>query len=80
MNLLLIMRIVLLVDDDRVLDIVHNDVMEDELRSRTGRRTWPRLDSHSILSASQRAVLHRDPSHVCLIWVLPKAPDTVMNE
>lgn len=36
-NLLLIMRIVILVDDDWFLDIVHNNVIEDEFRSCTGR-------------------------------------------
>ena len=71
-----VVRAVLLVDDDRVRDVVHGHVLVHELGD-LGRRlgVLVRLDAQAVGGAHQRATFHLHVLHVLLVLVPPQAPD-----
>ena len=67
---------VLLVDDDGVVDLPHDDVLEDEAGDGGGPgAAAPRLDAHAVGGAGEGAVGHAQPADVLLAGVPAEAAD-----
>lgn len=66
---------IVLVYDDRILDIVHEDVLEKDVPCETGAGSRPRLDPHPVLRGCESCSGNRHVLHSVLIRVLAEAPD-----
>lgn len=65
----------MLVDEDWVVDVLHDDVSVANVRHIRLERGSPALDPQPIVGAIEHTVLDPDVAHVELIGVLPEAPD-----
>lgn len=74
-----VVRTVILVDDNWVLDIFHNSILETYVSHEAIARPGPRLDSQSILSSSK---YNRFNNHILYSWLLKflsQAPNTAQK-
>lgn len=67
---------VILVDDDRVLHVIQDDVFKDDVRSMKLPVSWVGLDSEAICGVRQRGVPHMHADHVLFARILAEAADT----
>ena len=67
---------IVLIYDDGIVDIIHDDVFEDKTGGlQTGWRRWPCLDPQSITCTGKSALPHRQPSDIFLIGIFAETSD-----
>lgn len=62
---------VILVDDDRVFNIGHDGMLEEDVLGKSGAGSAPRFDPQPVLCASEHNVLDGHVLNPCLLKVLP---------
>lgn len=65
-----------MVDEDRIPDIVHDDILKVHIGRSPGRGGWPGLNPDTVHGAGYGAILDKDPDHRLFALVLPKAANT----
>lgn len=69
----LIVRAVILVDNDRIFDISHEHMFEDNSFDEASTRPGPRLDPQPILRTCKHCSLDGHVYHACLVLALTQA-------
>lgn len=70
-----VVRAVVLIDDHRILDIVHGDMLEPDPLDKPGVRLPPCLDPYPVLRPGEHHRLHRYVLHAILLRRAPQASD-----
>lgn len=71
-----VMGAIALIDDDRVLNIVHSEIDECNFGNHAWKWSWPWFYPNTIHGAKEYGVSYGDSYNVCFVWILSKATDT----
>ena len=73
-------RAVILIDDNGVLDILHYNMLENNIPGKTIAGSGPRLYPHPILGTNECGCFYCHILHSSLILVLPQTPNAAQYQ